>query len=77
DQAQSLSVKDRGVRKFGDVIGYITGSDKSLYEIFFVEVSYRLFYKDPEPYIDEDKIKLGKLGKDSIDHISRLLNTDD
>ncbi|CAG8848562.1 11697_t:CDS:2, partial [Gigaspora margarita] len=28
DQAQSLSAKDRGVRKFGDVIGYFTGSDK-------------------------------------------------
>ncbi|CAG8747229.1 15249_t:CDS:2, partial [Dentiscutata heterogama] len=25
---QSLSAKGRGVRKFGDVIGYITGSDK-------------------------------------------------
>ncbi|CAG8592314.1 1996_t:CDS:2, partial [Racocetra persica] len=77
DQAQSLSAKDRGVRKFGDVIGYFTGSDKILYEIFFVEVSYGLFYKDSEPHIDEDKIKLGKLGKDSIDRISRLLNTED
>ncbi|CAG8830605.1 37806_t:CDS:2, partial [Gigaspora margarita] len=37
DQAQSISAKDRGVRKFGDVIGYITGSDKILYEVFFVE----------------------------------------
>ncbi|CAG8704897.1 14452_t:CDS:2, partial [Dentiscutata heterogama] len=58
DQAQSLSAKDRGVRKFGDVIGYFTGSDKILYEIFFVKVSYGPFHKDSEPHIDEDKIKL-------------------
>ncbi|CAG8833311.1 28901_t:CDS:2, partial [Gigaspora margarita] len=77
DQAQSLSAKDCGVRKFGNVIGYITGSDKILYEVFFVEVSYGPFHKDPEPHINEDKIKLGKLGKDSIDRISRLLSTED
>ncbi|CAG8790362.1 10356_t:CDS:2, partial [Cetraspora pellucida] len=46
--------KDRRVQKVGNIIGYITGSNKN-----------------------EDKIKLGKLDKDSIDRISRLLNTDD
>ncbi|CAG8449697.1 10809_t:CDS:2, partial [Dentiscutata heterogama] len=60
DQAQSLSAKDRGARKFGDVIRYFTGSDKNLYKLFFVEVSYGPFHQDPEPHIDDDKKKLEK-----------------
>ncbi|CAG8515765.1 hypothetical protein C2G38_2163038 [Gigaspora rosea] len=61
NQAQSLSATERGAQKFGDVIGYVTGSNKNLYELFFVEVSYRPFHQDPEPHINEDKKKLGKL----------------
>ncbi|CAG8828231.1 14691_t:CDS:2, partial [Gigaspora margarita] len=61
DQAQSLSAKDHGVQKFGDVIGYITRNNKTQFEVLFVEVSYGPFHKDLEPHIDEDKRKLGKL----------------
>jgi len=76
DQAQSISAKDRGARKFGDTIGTIT-RDGSQFEILFVEVSYGPFHPDPELHISEDNIKLGKLGKDSIDRIGKLLNTDE
>ncbi|CAG8565921.1 16834_t:CDS:2, partial [Gigaspora margarita] len=36
-------------------------NDKNIYELFFVEVSYGPFYQDPEPHIDDNKKKLGKL----------------
>ncbi|CAG8853286.1 41306_t:CDS:2, partial [Gigaspora margarita] len=58
---QSLLAKDHGARKFGDIIGYFTGSDKNLYELFFVEVSYGPFHQEPEDHIDNDRKKLGKL----------------
>ncbi|CAG8846165.1 6808_t:CDS:1, partial [Gigaspora margarita] len=77
DQAQSLSAKDRDARKFGDVIGYFTGSDKNLYELFFVEVSYGPFHQEPEDHIDDDRKKLRKLGKDSIDRTIKLLNREE
>ncbi|CAG8809263.1 41662_t:CDS:2 [Gigaspora margarita] len=76
DQAQSISAKGRGARKFGDTIGIIT-RDGDQFETLFVEVSYGPFHHDPEHHIDEDNIKLGKLGKDSIDRIGKLLNTDE
>ncbi|RIB29025.1 hypothetical protein C2G38_2156494 [Gigaspora rosea] len=41
------------------------------------KVSYGPFHPDPELLISEDNIKLGKLGKDSIDRIGKLLNTDE
>ncbi|RIB29028.1 hypothetical protein C2G38_2239175 [Gigaspora rosea] len=76
DQAQSISAKDRRARKFGDKIGTIT-RDGNQFEILFVEVSYGPFHPDPELHISKDNIKLGKLGKDSIDRIGKLLNTDE
>ncbi|CAG8854622.1 27360_t:CDS:2, partial [Gigaspora margarita] len=77
NQAQSLLAKDRGAQKFGDIIGYFTGSDKNLYELFFIEVSYGPFHQEPEDHIDDNRKKLGKLGKDSIDRTIKLLNREE
>ncbi|CAG8488749.1 19697_t:CDS:2, partial [Cetraspora pellucida] len=61
DQTQSFSAKGRGVRKFDDLIGYITRNDQTWYEVLFVEVPHGSFHKDLEPHIDKDKRKFGKL----------------
>jgi len=78
DQAQSLSAKDRGVLKYVDVIG-MSVNKSHLFENFFVEVSHGPFYEHPEQHIMEDNIKLGKLGKDSLDRNSLYItdNIDD
>jgi len=73
DQAQSFSAKDRGVLKYVDVIG-MSVNKNHLFENFFVEVSHGPFYEHPEQHIMEDNIKLGKLGKDSLDRNSLYVN---
>ncbi|CAG8827156.1 19291_t:CDS:2, partial [Gigaspora rosea] len=54
-------------------------SDKNLYKLFFVEVSYGPFHQDPEPHIDDDKKKLEKLElwniRSYLSHIFYSLNS--
>lgn len=66
EQAQSLSAKGRGIVKYVDVIGNVQNNDH-LFEVFFLEVSHGPFHQSPEQHIDDDRYKLFKLGKDSID----------
>ncbi|CAG8653527.1 7369_t:CDS:2 [Funneliformis mosseae] len=74
-QAQSLSVKDKGILKYIDIIGNIE-LKRHLFQNFFVEVSYGPFYPNPDQHIINDNIKLAKLGKDSLDRNSETVYGD-
>lgn len=74
-QAQSLSAKDRGVLKYVDVIGN-SENNGHFFENFFVEVSHGLFHTHPEQHIEDDNIKLAKLGKDSLDRNDGYISED-
>nr|CAG8466650.1 8363_t:CDS:2 [Entrophospora candida] len=76
ESGQSLASKDCGVQKYPDIIGTKQNSKLNcMHEILYGEISYGPFNSDAEEHIDNDCLKIGKLGKDGLDRIKRLLNT--
>ncbi|CAJ0751692.1 6644_t:CDS:2 [Entrophospora sp. SA101] len=77
EQGQSMATKDHGVIKYCDIAVSYGKSKSRLQAIFYGELLIWPFNKGIMPHVKNDHIKLGKVGKNSIDMLRKTLGNND